>query len=139
MATALPRTAEIGVIGAGAMGAGIAQIEAQAGHRVCLFDTGIGAADKAKAKIGETLATLAAKGKIDRVAADAAAGRIVAVHALGDFVSAKLVIEAIVEDLEVKRKLLRELEVVVSPDAILASNTSSFSITALAAPSAQVR
>jgi 3-hydroxybutyryl-CoA dehydrogenase len=100
---------------------------------VCLFDTGMGAADKAKAKIGETLTTLAAKGKIDRAAADAAAGRIVAVHALGDFVSAKLVIEAIVEELNVKRKLLRELEVVVTPDTILASNTSSLSITALAA------
>ncbi len=133
MADALPCSAEIGVIGAGAMGAGIAQIAAQAGHRVCLFDTDMGAADKAKAKIGETLATLATKGKIDRAAADAAAGRIVAVHALGDFVSAKLIIEAIVEDLDVKRKLLRELEVVVSPDTILASNTSSLSITALAA------
>ena len=133
MANALPRNAEIGVIGAGAMGAGIAQIAAQAGHRVCLFDTDMGAADKAKAKIGETLATLATKGKIDREAADAAAARIVAVHAIGDFVSAKLVIEAIVEDLAVKRKLLRELEVVVSPDTILASNTSSLSITALAA------
>jgi 3-hydroxybutyryl-CoA dehydrogenase len=133
MANALPSLAEIGVIGAGAMGAGIAQIAAQAGHRVCLFDTGMGAADKAKAKIGETLATLATKGKIDRAAADEAAGRVVAVHALGDFVSAKLVIEAIVEDLAVKRNLFRELEVVVSPDTILASNTSSFSITALAA------
>jgi len=129
----LPRTAEIGVIGAGAMGAGIAQIAAQAGHRVGLFDTSMGAADKAKAKIGETLVALATKGKIDRAAADAAAARIVAVHALGDLVSARLVVEAIVEDLAIKRNLFRELEVVVSPDTILASNTSSLSITALAA------
>ena len=133
MANALPRNAEVGVIGAGAMGAGIAQIAAQAGHGVCLFDTNMGAADKAKAKIGETLGALAAKGKIDRAAADAASGRIVAVHALGDLVSAKLVVEAIVEDLGVKRNLLRELEVVVGPDTILATNTSSLSITALAA------
>ena len=133
MANALPAAAEIGVIGAGAMGAGIAQIAAQAGHRVCLFDTGIGAADRAKAKLGETLATLAAKGKIDPAAADAASARIVAVHALGDLVSAKLVVEAIVEDLAVKQKLLRELEVVVAPDTILATNTSSLSITALGA------
>ncbi len=133
MADALPVSAEIGVIGAGAMGAGIAQIAAQAGHRVCLFDTGMGAADRAKAKIGELLATLAAKGKIDRAAADAASARIVAVHALGAFVNAKLIVEAIVEDLAVKRNLFRELEVVVSPDAILATNTSSLSITALAA------
>jgi 3-hydroxybutyryl-CoA dehydrogenase len=133
MANALPDSVEVGVIGAGAMGAGIAQIAALAGHRVCLFDTGMGAADKAKAKIGETLVALAAKGKLDRTAADAAAGRIVAVHALGDLVSAKLVVEAIIEDLTVKRNLFRELEVVVSPDAILATNTSSLSITALAA------
>src|SRR5260221_7639954 len=133
MANALAGTAEIGIVGAGAMGAGIAQIAAQAGHRVCLFDTGIGAADRGKAKIAETLAMLAAKGKIDRAAAEAASGRVVAVHALGDMVSAKLIIEAIVEDLAVKRNLFRELEVVVGADTILATNTSSLSITALAA------
>ncbi len=133
MADPLPRTADVGVIGAGAMGAGIAQIAAQAGHRVRLFDNRMGAADQAKAKIAETLAALAAKGKLAPADAEAAAGRIVPVHALGDFVTARLVIEAIVEDLDVKRRLLRELEVVVAPDAILATNTSSLSITALAA------
>jgi 3-hydroxybutyryl-CoA dehydrogenase len=133
MVAALQSGAEVGVIGAGAMGAGIAQIAAQAGHRVHLFDTRMGAADEARTKIGATLRSLAQKGKLDAAAAEAAAGRIVAVHALGDLVSARLVIEAVVEDLEVKRKLLRELEVVVTPDAILASNTSSLSITALAA------
>ncbi|MEO8345245.1 MAG: 3-hydroxyacyl-CoA dehydrogenase [Betaproteobacteria bacterium] len=133
VANALPLAAEVAVIGAGAMGAGIAQIAAMAGHRVCLFDTGMGAADRAKAKIGETLDMLASKGKIDADQAKAAASRIVAVHALGDLVSAKLVVEAVVEDLAVKRNLFRELEVVVTPDTILATNTSSFSITALAA------
>ncbi|MCC7327240.1 MAG: 3-hydroxyacyl-CoA dehydrogenase [Burkholderiales bacterium] len=132
-AEALPRDAAVGVIGAGAMGAGIAQVAAQAGHRVQLFDNRMGAADDAKAKIAQTLSTLAAKGKIAKADADAAAARIVAVHALGDMVSARLVIEAIVEDMETKRRLLRELEVVVAPDAILASNTSSLSITGLAA------
>jgi 3-hydroxybutyryl-CoA dehydrogenase len=112
---------------------GIAQLAAQAGHRVHLFDTRMGATDQATAKVGETLVALAAKGKIARADADAAIARIVPVHALGDLVSAKLVIEAIAEDLEIKRKLLRELEVVVVPEAILASNTSSLSITALAA------
>ncbi|MFO1323692.1 MAG: 3-hydroxyacyl-CoA dehydrogenase [Burkholderiales bacterium] len=133
MAEALPLDCEIGVIGAGAMGAGIAQIAAQAGHRVHLFDNRMGAADAAKAAIGTTLATLAAKGKFSAADAAAAAARIVPVHALGDMVSARLVVEAIVEDLDVKRKLFRELEVVVAPDAILATNTSSLSITALAA------
>jgi 3-hydroxybutyryl-CoA dehydrogenase len=133
VADALPRTAQVGVVGAGAMGSGIAQIAAQAGHRVCLFDTRMGAADQAKAALGATFAALAAKGKIDGAEADAATSRIHAVHALGDLVSAGLVVEAIVEDLAVKRTLFRELEVVVGPGAILATNTSSLSITALAA------
>jgi 3-hydroxybutyryl-CoA dehydrogenase len=130
---ALPPGVEIGVIGAGAMGAGIAQIAAQAGHRVHLFDTRMGAADAAQARIAATFTTLADKGKLTAAEATAAAARVIAVHALGDFVSAKLVVEAIVEDLGVKRQLLHDLEVVVAADAILATNTSSFSITALAA------
>jgi 3-hydroxybutyryl-CoA dehydrogenase len=129
----LPPGAEVAVVGAGAMGAGIAQIAAQAGHRVHVFDNRMGAADAAKKQIGETLAKLAAKGKIDASAAEAAASRIVPVHMLGDLVSAKLVVEAIVEDVEIKRKILRELEVIVAPTAVLASNTSSISITSLAA------
>ena len=132
-ASALPATAEVGVIGAGAMGAGIAQIAAQAGHRVHLFDTRMGAADAAKLKIAEAFAMLATKGKLDVATATAAAVRVIPVHALGDLVSAKLVVEAIIEDLEIKQQLLHELEVVVAAECILASNTSSFSITALAA------
>src|SRR5690242_6891732 len=115
------------------MGGGIAQIAAQAGHRVRLFDTRLGAAEKMRASIGETLQGLAAKGKLDAVSAEAAVARIAAVHALGDCVSAQLVVEAIVEDLGEKRALLRELEKVVTASTILASNTSSLSITALAA------
>jgi len=131
-AQGVPVAAEVGVIGAGAMGAGIAQLAAQAGHRVHLFDTRMGAADAAAVKIAETFAALAAKGKLEAGAAKAAAARVIPVHALGDLVSAKLVVEAIVEDLEIKRQLFRELEVVVTADTILATNTSSFSITALA-------
>ena len=132
-AGAIPRDATIAVIGAGAMGCGIAQIAAQAGHPVRLFDTRLGIAEKARAAIAQTLSGLAAKGKLDQTAADAAASRIVAVHALGDCVSARLVVEAIVEDLAEKHSLLRELEKIVPPPTILASNTSSLSITALAA------
>jgi len=131
--TALAPNAEVAVVGAGVMGAGIVQIAAQAGHRVHLFDNRMGAADEAKRDIGDTLRKLAAKGKLTQADAEAASARIVAVHALGDLVSAKLVVEAIVEDLEVKRKLFREIEVVVAPQAVLASNTSSMSITAIAA------
>jgi 3-hydroxybutyryl-CoA dehydrogenase len=127
------RDATVAIIGAGAMGCGIAQVAAQAGHAIRLFDTRLGAAEKARAAIVEALKTLAAKGKLDAAAADAAASSIVAVHALGDCVSASLVVEAIVEDLAEKRSLLHELEKIVPPATILASNTSSLSITALAA------
>ena len=133
MLNALPKDATVAIIGAGAMGAGIAQIAAQAGHPVRLFDTRMGAAEKAGKAIGETLQVLAAKGKLDARDAVASAARIVPVHALGDCVSAKLVVEAIVEDLDEKRALFRELEKIVPASTLLASNTSSLSITALAA------
>jgi 3-hydroxybutyryl-CoA dehydrogenase len=132
-AGALPRDATVAVIGSGAMGAGIAQIAAQAGHPVRLFDTRMGTAEKARTTIAQTLQGLAAKGKLDSADAAASASRIVAVHALGDCVSAQLVVEAIVEDLAEKRALLRELEKIVPPQTILASNTSSLSVTAIAA------
>jgi len=131
--SALPRNATVAVIGAGAMGCGIAQIAAQAGHTVRLFDTRLGSAEKGQRAIAQTLTGLAAKGKLDAAAATASGARIVPVHALGDCVSAALVLEAIVEDLAEKRSLLRELEKIVTPSTLLASNTSSLSITALAA------
>ena len=130
---ALRQDGVIAVIGAGAMGSGIAQVAAQAGHPVRLFDSRMGAAETARLAIGATLQSLAAKGKMSVESATDAALRIVAVDALADCSSASLVIEAIVEDLATKHALFRELEVIVPPDAILASNTSSLSITALAA------
>jgi 3-hydroxybutyryl-CoA dehydrogenase len=132
LSTGIPASATVAIIGAGAMGAGIAQIAALAGHRVLLFDNRMQAADNAKAQLGETFSRLAARGKLTADAAAAASARIMPVHALGDCVNATLVIEAIVEDLDTKRRLLGELDVVVADDAILASNTSSLSITALA-------
>ena len=131
MAEALPRAAVVAVVGAGAMGAGIAQIAAQAGHPVRLFDARSGAAGEAVARIAAAFASMAAKGKMTPIEARDAAARIEAVHAIGDCVSARLVVEAIVEDLDAKRELFAKLENVVSPECILASNTSSFSITAL--------
>ncbi len=130
---ALPKEAVVAVVGAGAMGAGIAQVAAGAGHTVRLFDTRLGAADDACAALGKTFETLAAKGKLDPAAAVAAARRITPVHALADCVGAKLIVEAIVEDLPAKRNLFTELEAIVADDAILATNTSSLSVTALAA------
>ena len=130
---ALPSTATVAVFGAGAMGSGIAQIAAQAGHRVQLFDARFNAAEEGKQKVGQALSSLAAKGRLTSEAASAALSRIEVVHALGDVASARLVIEAIVEDMDAKRELFRKLEVVVADDAILATNTSSLSVTALSA------
>jgi len=123
----------VAVIGAGAMGSGIAQVAARAGHRVLLFDTRLGGAEDARKRIGADLDRLAQKGKLDPAQARSIAERIVCVHALGDCALAALVIEAIVEDLDAKQELLSEIERVVSDRTILASNTSSFSITALGA------
>jgi 3-hydroxybutyryl-CoA dehydrogenase len=133
MATPLSRAATVAVIGAGTMGAGIAQIAAAAGHRVLLFDARLGAADAACKSLAATFDALAAKGKLPADTAKASAQRVTPVHAIGDCANATLVIEAIVEDLAVKRKLFAELEVVVGAEAILATNTSSLSVTSLAA------
>ncbi|MFO1363875.1 MAG: 3-hydroxyacyl-CoA dehydrogenase [Burkholderiales bacterium] len=120
------------VVGAGIMGAGIAQVAAQAGHRVRLFDAREGAAAQAKAKLAATLDGLAAKGKLTADAAGATMARIEPVAALGAAAGVSLVIEAIVEDLEAKRALFAELESLVGADCVIATNTSSISVTALA-------
>lgn len=120
------------VVGAGIMGAGIAQVAAQAGHRVMLFDARESAAAGACDKLGQTLNGLVAKGRLSAEAAEAALARIAPIARLDEAAEAGLVVEAIVENLEAKRALLRQLEAVVSGDAVLASNTSSISITALA-------
>jgi 3-hydroxybutyryl-CoA dehydrogenase len=133
MTAALPKDAIVAVIGAGAMGAGIAQIAAVNGHRVQLHDTRMGAGDAAKRIIGEALAKQVEKGRLSRVDADASLGRIATVVTLPDVCVAKLVVEAIVEDLAAKRELFERVENVVDANCIIASNTSSLSITSLGA------
>ena len=123
----------LGIAGAGAMGRGIAQIAAQAGIRVLLFDLAPGAAAKAQEAIAATLAGLAAKGKLAPEAAEAAAARIEAAAGLESFANCQVVVEAIVEKLEAKRDLFRQLEHIVGERCILASNTSSLSVTEIAA------
>ena len=123
----------LGIAGAGAMGRGIAQIAAQAGIRVLLFDLAPGAAAKAQEAIAATLAGLAAKGKLAPEAAEAAAARIEAAAGLESFADCQVVVEAIVEKLEAKRDLFRQLEHIVGERCILASNTSSLSVTEIAA------
>ena len=120
------------VVGAGLMGAGIAQVGAQAGHAVFLFDLRDGAAEEAKARLVATLGGLVAKGKLSDNVARATLGRIVPVSSLNDAASARLVVEAVVEKLDVKRSLFKQLEEVLGDDAVLATNTSSISVTAIA-------
>jgi 3-hydroxybutyryl-CoA dehydrogenase len=122
----------VGVIGAGAMGRGIAQIAAQAGSQVLLLDSFEGAAARGREALLAQWQKLHEKGKLDAVARDALAARVQAVDSVQALAGCDLVIEAVVEDLEVKRQLFRELEAAVSPSATLVTNTSSLSVTAIA-------
>jgi 3-hydroxybutyryl-CoA dehydrogenase len=133
MPAAVPRDATVAVIGAGTMGSGIAQIAALHGNRVQLHDARFGAADAAKKAIAEALAQRVAKGRLAEAEAQSALARITTVGTLADVCVAQLVIEAIVEDLAAKRELFSRVENVAVPECILASNTSSISITAIAA------
>lgn len=130
MAALSPQTV-IAVVGTGAMGAGIAQVAAQAGHVVKLLDNRPGAAEKAIEGIRAQFNKLADKGKLTAEAALAAGARLVAAQQLADLADAGLVVEAIVESLEAKQTLYRDLESIVSPDCIFGTNTSSISVTAI--------
>lgn len=131
--SALDRNTQVAVIGAGAMGAGIAQVAAQAGHPVKLYDNRPGAAAQAVAGIDRQLARLVEKGKLPAGEREAIVARLCPADTLDTLADARLVIEAIVENLSVKQALLHELEALCADDCILASNTSSLSITSLAA------
>ena len=122
----------VGIVGSGVMGAGIAQIAAAAGLEVKLLDAREGAADKAVDQIRARYARQVEKSRMSEAAADAAGLRLQVAGSVSELADAQLVVEAIVEDLEAKQALLRELESVVSPECILATNTSSLSVTAIA-------
>jgi 3-hydroxybutyryl-CoA dehydrogenase len=126
------KDAPVLVVGAGIMGAGIAQVAAQAGHRVLLHDTRDGAAQQAKLSLAKTLDGLVAKGKLDPTAARDALGRIEPIAALDAAKHVGLVVEAIVEKLDAKRALFAQLESIVGTGCVLATNTSSISVTAIA-------
>jgi len=121
------------VVGAGIMGAGIAQWAALAGHPVAMHDAREGAAAAAISKLAGTLDTLVAKGRLQAEAAQAALARITPLAQLEGAAGSALVVEAIVEDLAAKRALFAALERIVSPTCVLATNTSSISVTAIAA------
>ncbi len=120
------------VVGAGIMGAGIAQVAAQAGHPVWLYDMREGAAQGALDKLHASLGALVAKGKMQADDVAALLARITPVASLQDAASSTLVVEAIVEQVEAKRALWLQLEGIVGADCVFASNTSSISITAMA-------
>lgn len=122
----------VGVIGAGQMGAGIAQVSAQAGYRVLLSDMDVARAEKGKAGIAKQLARAVEKEKITAQAADAALANIECVGGTDAFAPCDLVIEAATEREEIKRTIFANVGNVLSDTAILASNTSSIPITRLA-------
>jgi 3-hydroxybutyryl-CoA dehydrogenase len=122
----------IGIIGSGAMGAGIAQVAATAGHQVLVYDNNQSALDKAKSLLESTLKKIVEKHKLTDQVATEIIGRTKYVNSLSDFKDCGLIIEAIVENLEVKQKVFTDLENIVPENCILASNTSSLSIASIA-------
>jgi 3-hydroxybutyryl-CoA dehydrogenase len=123
----------IGIVGAGTMGSGIAQISATTGLDVVLVDVSEAAVDKGVATVARNLDRLVAKGKMPQTEKDAALGRIARSTALDALRPVDIVIEAATESLELKLKIFKQIDALVRPDAIVASNTSSVSITKLAA------
>jgi 3-hydroxybutyryl-CoA dehydrogenase len=124
--------ATTGIIGSGAMGTGIAQVAAAAGESVILFDSHKPALEKAKTNLDSSLKKLTEKGKISADETKNILSRIHFASDLNEFKNCSLVIEAVIEDLEVKRNLFSQLEKIVSADCVLGTNTSSLSITSIA-------
>ena len=123
----------IGVVGCGLMGSGIAQVSAQAGLTTWVCEVDSGALDRGLGRMRKFLEDGVAKGKVTAENKDTILGNVKGTVALGDLKSCELVIEAAVENLEIKRQVFGTLDQVVAPEAILASNTSSLSITEIAA------
>ena len=123
----------VAVIGAGAMGRGIIQLFAQSGHTVKFFDTSEAAVTAAHAFVSDMLRSKVDKGRMSQSEVDQAIANLVPCAALGDIADCNVVVEAVLEDLEVKQSLFAQLEKVVSSSAILASNTSSLLVTDIAA------
>lgn len=123
---------QVGIIGSGAMGSGIAQVAATVGHQVLVYDSSKEALDRAKKNLETTLQKLVEKQKLTQEAVRGIISRTQYVSSLDEFKNCNLIIEAVVEILEVKQQLFSQLEAIVSADCILASNTSSLSIASIA-------
>jgi 3-hydroxybutyryl-CoA dehydrogenase len=127
-----PQRLRIGVIGAGTMGRGVVQLFAQAGHDLLCFDEKAGAAAMGIADVVDTLEKLVAKGRVPTADLAVIRGRMSPCGALADLAGCDVVVEAIVEDLQAKRALFAAVEQIVSPRAILATNTSSLGVAEIA-------
>jgi len=123
---------KVGVAGAGAMGAGIAQVSIMAGHDTFLYDTRKEVVLKSISSISESVYRLRDKGKISGTAADAAVRRLFPAVDIDELKGSGLFIEAVVEDADVKKDLFARMDAILAPEAILATNTSSLSVTAIA-------
>jgi 3-hydroxybutyryl-CoA dehydrogenase len=123
---------KIGVLGCGLMGSGIAEVAAKSGYDTVVREVDAGVLEKGLGRIRGSLAKAVEKGKLDAGARDAALGRLRGTTEFGDLADCDLVVEAIVENVELKRQAYAAIDAVVQPGAILASNTSSLTITQLA-------
>src|SRR3954468_23272949 len=123
----------VGVIGAGTMGNGIAQVFAQSGFSVTLVDVAAPMLDRANETIAKSLGKFVEKGKLTAADRDASLGRLATATSVDQLAAADYVIEAIVQNADAKRSLFARLDAITRPDVILASNTSSISITLLGA------
>lgn len=123
---------KVGIIGGGAMGSGIAQVFAQAGHSVVLYDTNQDALDRSKQNLAKTFEKLVAKEKYTADKAQEIQNNIEYAGDLNAFASCDLIIEAIIENLDIKKSVFKNVEEIVSAECILASNTSSLSIASIA-------
>jgi len=124
---------QIGVLGAGSMGAGIAQVAAQSGHKVVLCDTKQEQLDMAKAKLAKIMARLVEKGRVTQDQSNNTQNNITYSTSMSEFEGSGLVIEAIIENIDIKKTVFEQLESIVDDTCILASNTSSLSIASIAA------
>ncbi|MGW1895230.1 3-hydroxyacyl-CoA dehydrogenase [Streptomyces sp. NPDC002004] len=129
--TGLDLSSPVAVVGTGTMGQGIAQVALVAGHPVRLYDTVPGRAESAASTISARLDRLVEKGRIGAADRDAATARLTAAGSLAELAGSGLVVEAVLERLDVKQQLFRDLEDVVDDDCLLATNTSSLSVTAI--------
>lgn len=125
------KSLQVGIIGSGAMGSGIAQIAATAGHKVILLDTKQEALDRSKSNLEKIMKRLVEKGKYTDEEVKTIQGNIEYSQDYNSFSDCKLIIEAIIENLDIKKKVFQAIEAVVSDDCIIATNTSSLSVAAI--------